>query len=99
MSACSSAFPPFTACSLGLRAAAVADPGVVDVSRTMTDHLPGSMRKLLDAWRVGDGDVDAWHREWSATADGLVEIDREVGAFAKAAPLGDTPVERVEIPF
>ncbi len=23
--------------------------------------------------RIGDGDFDAWHREWSATADGLVE--------------------------
>jgi hypothetical protein len=30
-------------------AAAVADPGVVDVSRAMTDELPASMRKLLDA--------------------------------------------------
>jgi dienelactone hydrolase len=29
-------------------AAAVADPGVVDVSRAMTDQLPRSMRKLLD---------------------------------------------------
>jgi len=27
----------------------VADPGVVDVSTTMTDHLPRSMRKMLDA--------------------------------------------------
>jgi dienelactone hydrolase len=30
-------------------AAAIADPGVVDVSTSWTDHLPGSMRKLLDA--------------------------------------------------
>jgi Prolyl oligopeptidase family len=30
-------------------AAAIADPGVVDVSRAMTDQLPGSMRKQLDA--------------------------------------------------
>jgi hypothetical protein len=29
-------------------AAAVADPGVVDVSEAMTDQLPGSMRKLLE---------------------------------------------------
>ncbi|NUU07939.1 prolyl oligopeptidase family serine peptidase [Leifsonia sp. C5G2] len=29
-------------------AAAVADPGVVDVSTSWTDHLPGNMRKLLD---------------------------------------------------
>jgi hypothetical protein len=29
-------------------AAGVADPGVIDVSRTMTEQLPGSMRKLLD---------------------------------------------------
>ena len=32
-------------------AAAIADPGVVDVSRAMTDHLPRSMRKLLDEGR------------------------------------------------
>jgi hypothetical protein len=30
-------------------AAAVADPGVMDVSRAMTDRLPAWMRKLLDA--------------------------------------------------
>lgn len=29
-------------------AAAVADPGVVDVSTSWTDHLPGNMRKLLE---------------------------------------------------
>lgn len=29
-------------------AAAIADPGVVDVSTSWTDHLPGNMRKLLD---------------------------------------------------
>jgi len=79
-------------------AAAVADPGVVDVSRAMTDHLPGAMRKLLDAGRVGDGDVDAWHWEWSATADGLVEVDREVGRSQRLHRWG-TPVELVEIPF
>src|SRR4029077_16454068 len=30
-------------------AAAVADPGVMDVGTTMLDHLPHSMAKLLDA--------------------------------------------------
>jgi alpha-beta hydrolase superfamily lysophospholipase len=93
--------------------------------------------------RVGGGGVDEWHREWTATADWLVEagdtsadrghvvsareaylraatyyrvayaplfgapvdprveagFDREAEAFAKAAPLWDTPVELVEIPF
>jgi hypothetical protein len=29
-------------------AAAIADPGVVDVSTSWTDHLPGNLRKLLD---------------------------------------------------
>lgn len=29
-------------------AAAIADPGVVDVSTSWTEHLPGNMRKLLD---------------------------------------------------
>jgi pimeloyl-ACP methyl ester carboxylesterase len=93
--------------------------------------------------RVGDGGVDEWHREWTATADGLVEVgdagaaaghrvsareayvraatyyrtayyplygepvderlragfEREAAALAKAAPLYDTPVELLEIPF
>src|SRR3954451_6652351 len=93
--------------------------------------------------RVGDGGAEAWHREWCATADGLVEagdasaaaghavsareaylrattyyrtayyplygaptderlratFDREMDAFARAAPLWNTPVELVEIPF
>jgi pimeloyl-ACP methyl ester carboxylesterase len=39
-------------------AAAIADPGVVDVSRAMTDHLPASMRKLLDA-----GEKDKFDRQ------------------------------------
>jgi len=93
--------------------------------------------------RVGDGDFDAWHREWTATADALVAaaeqsatagrrvsareaylrassyyrtaywplygapVDprladnsaKELAALAAAAPLFDTPVEPVEIPF
>ena len=93
--------------------------------------------------RVGDGGVDEWYREWTATADWLVEqgddsagrghpvsareaylratnyyrtaysplfgspvdprvkatFDREEDVFAKAAPLWDTRVELVEIPF
>lgn len=39
-------------------AAAVADPGVVDVSTSWTDHLPGNMRKLLD-----DGDDAKFDRD------------------------------------
>ncbi|MGZ4287161.1 MAG: alpha/beta hydrolase family protein [Solirubrobacteraceae bacterium] len=99
------------------------------------------VREAID--RVGDGGADAWHREWSAQAQALVDagdasaaaghpvsareaylrattylrtaylpllgapIDdrlretfaRECEAFAQAAPLWDTPVEIVEIPF
>ena len=95
------------------------------------------------AGRIGDGDLDTWHREWCATADRLVQaadsaadaghrasareayvrattyyrtawaprfgspvderlrtaFEREDSAMTKAAPLFDTPVERVEIPF
>jgi len=39
-------------------AAAVADPGVVDVSTAMTDALPGSLRKHLEA-----GDVEKFNRQ------------------------------------
>ena len=39
-------------------AAAIADPGVVDVSTSWTDHLPGNMRKLLD-----DGDDAKFDRD------------------------------------
>ncbi|HEY2280592.1 MAG TPA: prolyl oligopeptidase family serine peptidase [Streptosporangiaceae bacterium] len=39
-------------------AAAVADPGVVDVSTTMLQHLPGFLRKALDA-----GDRDKFDKE------------------------------------
>jgi hypothetical protein len=39
-------------------AAAVADPGVVDVSTTMLRHLPGFLRKTLDA-----GDRDKFDKE------------------------------------
>ena len=93
--------------------------------------------------RVGDGDADMWHTEWTALAGELVSLadasagaghpvgareaylraatyfrtanmplygaptddrlrttfDRESAAFAAAAPLWDTPVELVEIPF
>jgi pimeloyl-ACP methyl ester carboxylesterase len=93
--------------------------------------------------RIGDGDLDAWHREWMATADRLaaaadasataghrasarkayiraatyyrtaysplygapvderlrVAFEREDAAITQAAPLYDTPVERVEMPF
>ena len=93
--------------------------------------------------RVGDGDFDAWHREWTAMADRLAgdadgaaaaghrvsargayvracsyyrtgywplygapvdprltaNAEKETAALAAAAPLFDTPVELVEIPF
>jgi pimeloyl-ACP methyl ester carboxylesterase len=93
--------------------------------------------------RIGGGDVAAWHREWTATADRLVaeaersaaaghrvsareaylraatyyrtgywplygtpvdprlasNFEREAAAFAAAAPLWETPVELVEIPY
>ena len=42
-------------------AAAVADPGVVDVSTTMLQHLPGFLRKALDA---GDRDKFDQEMEW-----------------------------------
>ena len=47
----------------GRFAAAVADPGVVDVSTTMTAHLPASMRRMLEAGdRAGfDRDIHRWN--------------------------------------
>ncbi|HUZ27626.1 MAG TPA: alpha/beta fold hydrolase [Solirubrobacteraceae bacterium] len=118
--------------ALGTRALFLAPYGGADL---------GECRQAVR--RVGGGGVDEWHREWTATADWLVEagdssfarghvvsareaylrsatyyrvayaplfgapidprvnagFDREAEAFAKAAPLWDTPVELVEIPF
>ncbi len=44
-------------------AAAIADPGVMDVSTTMTAHLPGSMQRMLASGdRAGfDRDIHRWN--------------------------------------
>jgi hypothetical protein len=90
-------------------AAAVVDPGVVDVSTSWTDHLPASLRKLLDEGKDAQFDRDMalgmrFSGELAATwafrarpmgVDGYAAVIRRVREFA----LTDAETERIDTPL
>jgi alpha-beta hydrolase superfamily lysophospholipase len=70
-------------------AAAVVDPGVMDVSTSWTDHLPKSMKKLLE-----EGEVEKFDKQMDFGEHFLGRTTRQTLAF-RAKPYGKDSVGAV----
>jgi hypothetical protein len=73
----------------GRLAAAVADPGVMDVSTSWTAHLPKSMKKLLE-----EGEVEKFDKEMDFAEHFMGKAARQTLAF-RAKPYGKDSVGAV----